>query len=66
MATHGSGSTDEIPGHSTGLSKNDNQVAGYMRANALHSHSAQSPEDGDINRWLTLANSLVVARSCMS
>lgn len=27
---------------------------------ALHSHSAKSPEDGDISRWLTIAKSLVM------
>jgi cytochrome c peroxidase len=28
---------------------------------ALHSHSAKSPKDGDISRWLTLAKSLVMS-----
>jgi hypothetical protein len=28
---------------------------------ALHSHSAKSPKDGDISRWLTIAKSLVMS-----
>jgi len=27
----------------------------------LHSHSAKSPKNGDISRWLTLAKSLVMS-----
>src|SRR5450759_1842519 len=34
-------------------------VIGYQKA--LHSHSAKSPKDGDISRWLTTAKSLVVS-----
>jgi SEC-C motif-containing protein len=30
---------------------------------ALHSHSAKLPKDGDVSRWLTPANSLVMMRS---
>ena len=29
---------------------------------ALHSHSAKSPKDGDISRWLTTAKSLVILK----
>jgi len=32
---------------------------GYQKA--LHSHSAKSPKNGDISRWLTIAKSLVIA-----
>ncbi len=32
---------------------------GYQKA--LHSHSAKSPKDGDISRWLTIAKSLVMS-----
>src|SRR3989338_9123469 len=32
------------------------------RQTALHSHSAKSPEYGDISRWLTLGKLLVKAR----
>jgi mono/diheme cytochrome c family protein len=28
---------------------------------AMHSHSAKSPKNGDISRWLTIAKSLVIA-----
>jgi hypothetical protein len=28
---------------------------------ALHSHSAKSPKDGDISRWLTVAKRLVIS-----
>jgi S-disulfanyl-L-cysteine oxidoreductase SoxD len=31
---------------------------GYLKA--LHSHSAKSPKNGDISRWLTIAKSLVI------
>jgi copper(I)-binding protein len=36
------------------------------RLGALHSHSAKSPNYGGINRWLTLATSLVMAGLLMS
>jgi hypothetical protein len=44
-----------------GHPKDGSQVAGYKLANALHSHSAKSPKDGDISRWLTPTKSLVNA-----
>src|SRR5450759_5666526 len=44
-----------------GHPKDGSQVAGYKLANALHSHSATSPKDGDISRWLTPTKSLVNA-----
>jgi len=51
--------------HLTNPAKDAGQVIGYshstMRAKALHSHSAKSPNDGDISRWLTLAKSLVMS-----
>src|SRR5450759_821901 len=56
--------------HLTRLANDASQVIGYrlskalhshltMLANALHSHSAKSPKDGDISRWLTPTKSLV-------
>jgi len=36
-------------------------VTGYKLANALHSHSAKSPKDSDISRWLPPTKSLVNA-----
>jgi hypothetical protein len=62
--------TDETPSHSTRLSKNDNQVAGYRLANGARQVIgykspaeellAGHPKDGDISRWLTVAKRLVI------
>src|SRR5450759_1793416 len=63
-------SADETTSHLTRLANDASQVIGYrlskalhshltMLANALHSHSAKSPKDGDISRWLTPTKSLV-------
>src|SRR5450631_2138942 len=55
--------TGETTSHPTKQPENGCQVVGYSHltrlANALHSHSAKSPKDGDISRWLTPTKSLV-------